>query len=64
MKNICPIHRYTYSTRECPFCKKEREERIKILYAEEIEEYTKPKPATDEEIARVAEKITTTMVKK
>jgi hypothetical protein len=64
MKNICPIHRYTYTTRECPFCKKEREERIKQLYAEEIEAYEKSQQITNDDIARLAEKFNVQIGKK
>lgn len=28
MTSICPIHKYTYSGPECPYCSKERFERL------------------------------------
>lgn len=64
MKTICPIHRYTYSGRECPFCKNEREERIKLLYAEEIEAYENSQQITNDDIARLAKKFNVQIGKK
>ena len=51
MKQICPIHRFQYSGNTCPICAKEHKEKIEQLYADEIAEYTKAKPITDDEIA-------------
>lgn len=64
MKTLCPIHRFSYSGRECPFCKKERKEKIETLYADEIAEYTKTQPITDDDIVRLSKKFNVTMFKK
>ena len=64
MKTLCPIHHYKYAGRECPFCAKERKERIEELYADEIAEYSKTQPITDDDIVRLAEKFNVTMMKK
>lgn len=32
MKQICPIHRFSYSGERCPFCEKERLDRLVQKY--------------------------------
>ncbi|MBP5723833.1 MAG: hypothetical protein J6X18_09725 [Bacteroidales bacterium] len=64
MKTTCPIHRFSYSGRECPFCAKEHKERIESLYADEIAEYTKPKELTDDDISKLSEKFNVKIGKK
>ncbi len=33
MKQICPIHRFSYSGDKCPFCEQERLEKLAQRYA-------------------------------
>lgn len=35
MKQICPIHRFSYSGEKCPFCEQERLERLSQRYVAE-----------------------------
>ena len=56
MKQLCPIHRYNYSGRECPYCAKDRKERIESLYADEIAEYANSQKITEDDILRLSEK--------
>ncbi|MBP5723494.1 MAG: hypothetical protein J6X18_07990 [Bacteroidales bacterium] len=64
MKNICPIHRYKYNGNVCPICAREHKERIESMYADEIAEYTKAKPITDDDIVRLSEKFNVQIGKK
>ena len=64
MKFLCPIHRYNYSGRECPYCAKDRKERIEEMYADEIAEYSKPSPITEDELLKLSDKFTIITKKK
>ena len=47
MKQICPIHRFSYEGNKCPFCEKERIDRLAQKYGkviEKVEETKKDKP--------------------
>lgn len=52
MKQICPIHRFSYSGNKCPFCEHERLEKLAQRYvAEDHLKYKyKRKKDTDVEI--------------
>ena len=56
VSTICPIHRVRYKGSVCPYCQKDRLDRIAKMYSEEIEEYESNKPPTREEFERLVEK--------
>ena len=68
MKQICPIHRFTYSGGKCPFCEHERIENmtkkfVAIDHLDVIGNY-KPKTSkdidiTEEQLKKLADKFNT-----
>lgn len=48
MKEICTIHRFYYSGRECPLCAQERFRKLSHRFP--IQEKTESKPNRDREI--------------
>lgn len=59
MKQICPIHRFSYEGNKCPFCEKERIDRLAQKYGkviEKVEETKKDKPASEDSLKKLADK--------
>ena len=50
MKQICPIHRFSYSGNKCPFCEHERLEKLAQRYVAEDHLKYKREKDTDVEI--------------
>ena len=62
MKQICPIHRFSYEGNKCPFCEKERIDRLAQKYGkiiEKVEETKKDKPASEDSLKKLVEKFKT-----
>lgn len=53
MKQICPIHRFSYNGDKCPFCEKERIDRLAQKYV--MVEHTKPKETKKTESEEITE---------
>ena len=47
MKTICPIHHFSYSGSVCPFCEKERLDRLATRF---VKEEDRRKPLKEKEI--------------
>ena len=52
MKQICPIHRFSYSGNKCPFCEQERLENLakKFVVVDYLDIIGKYKPKTSYDI--------------
>ena len=52
MKQICPIHRFSYSGNKCPFCEQERLENLakKFVVIDHLDVIGNYKPKTNSDI--------------
>lgn len=52
MKQICPIHRFSYSGNKCPFCEQERLDNLakKFVFIDHLDIIGKYKPKTSNDI--------------
>lgn len=52
MKQICPIHRFSYSGNKCPFCEKERLDKLAQRYVvvDHLDVIGNYKPKTNNDI--------------
>ena len=52
MKQICPIHRFSYSGNKCPFCEQERLERLakKFVVIDHLDVIGNYEPKTKKDI--------------
>ena len=52
MKQICPIHRFSYNGKKCPFCEQERVENLakKFVVIDHLNIIGKYKPKTSNDI--------------
>lgn len=51
MKTVCPIHRFSYSGKTCPFCEKDRIEYLTRKYGGEETNEETPKTKKDRDIS-------------